>query len=58
VDLIRNEVQNVKRNAWKNFVQHVIEVEIITCRQIPKTLLLVTLDTDSELDSKSEEDDL
>jgi hypothetical protein len=32
--------------------------KIITCRQIPKTLLLVTLDTDSELDSKSEEDDL
>jgi hypothetical protein len=27
VDLIRNEVQNVKCNAWKNCVQHVIEVE-------------------------------
>jgi hypothetical protein len=60
VDLIRNEVQNVKRNAWKNCVQHVIEVENYYVSPNTKDfiIILVTLDTDSELDSKSEEDDL
>jgi uncharacterized ubiquitin-like protein YukD len=57
VDLIRNEVQNVKCNAWKNCVQHVIEVENHYVSPNTKDFI-ITSDTDSELDSENEEDDL
>jgi hypothetical protein len=51
LDLIRNEVQNVK------CVRHVIEVENHYVSPNIKDFI-ITLDTDSELDSEREEDDL